>query len=158
MHYTIYKTTNKINGKVYIGKHATESIDDEYLGSGKLVQRGYRQIRRRERGAACVRHRGGNGREGEGNRHGGFRVEAGQLLPEGKVWITDGEKSRMVDPPETLAPGWHYGRPADWYHGRKAKAPEGASRSAVETSGGCLGGAREIRTPVPRLQGGRSPD
>lgn len=36
-HY-IYLTTNLINGKKYIGKHFGE-INDDYLGSGKLLQR-----------------------------------------------------------------------------------------------------------------------
>ncbi len=35
--YTIYKTTNKINGKIYIGKHQTKDPNDTYLGSGKLL-------------------------------------------------------------------------------------------------------------------------
>lgn len=35
MFYTIYKTTNKINGKIYIGKHQTKNLDDGYKGSGK---------------------------------------------------------------------------------------------------------------------------
>lgn len=39
MHYTIYKTTNQINGKFYIGKHQTKNINDGYLGSGKLLKR-----------------------------------------------------------------------------------------------------------------------
>ena len=32
--HTIYKTTNSINGKIYIGKHSTEDPNDSYMGSG----------------------------------------------------------------------------------------------------------------------------
>lgn len=35
MYYTVYRTVNKINGKIYIGKHITEEPEDSYLGSGK---------------------------------------------------------------------------------------------------------------------------
>lgn len=28
MYYTIYKTTNNINGKYYIGKHKTQNLDE----------------------------------------------------------------------------------------------------------------------------------
>lgn len=38
MKYTVYKTTNLINNKIYIGCHATENANDDYLGSGKLIQ------------------------------------------------------------------------------------------------------------------------
>jgi len=37
--YTIYKTTNTINGKTYIGKHQTKNLDDGYLGSGVKLLR-----------------------------------------------------------------------------------------------------------------------
>lgn len=33
----IYKTTNLINGKFYIGMHSTSKLDDGYLGSGKRL-------------------------------------------------------------------------------------------------------------------------
>lgn len=35
----IYKITNKVNGKMYIGQHATDDLDDGYLGSGAIMQR-----------------------------------------------------------------------------------------------------------------------
>lgn len=38
MNYIIYKTTNIVNNKIYVGQHNT-SADDGYLGSGKLFRR-----------------------------------------------------------------------------------------------------------------------
>jgi hypothetical protein len=37
MQYIIYQITNQINGKIYIGAHATKDINDDYMGSGHVL-------------------------------------------------------------------------------------------------------------------------
>jgi len=39
MHYLIYKITNKLNNKFYVGAHKTHDKNDEYFGSGKILSR-----------------------------------------------------------------------------------------------------------------------
>lgn len=33
----IYKTTDRKNGKIYIGKHEASAFDPSYLGSGAII-------------------------------------------------------------------------------------------------------------------------
>jgi len=39
MFYYIYKITNTINGKIYVGVHKTKDLEDGYMGSGKVLNR-----------------------------------------------------------------------------------------------------------------------
>lgn len=41
MYYLIYRITNKLNNKIYIGSHKTKNKDDGYMGSGKYLNRAY---------------------------------------------------------------------------------------------------------------------
>jgi group I intron endonuclease len=39
MYHFVYKTTNKKNNKIYVGKHSTDNLNDGYLGSGPTLLR-----------------------------------------------------------------------------------------------------------------------
>lgn len=37
-HFYLYRITNKVNGKIYVGVHKTRRLDDGYMGSGKVIR------------------------------------------------------------------------------------------------------------------------
>ena len=39
MHYYLYKVTNLVNNRFYVGVHKTKDMNDGYMGSGKIIQR-----------------------------------------------------------------------------------------------------------------------
>lgn len=38
MHYYLYEIKNNINNKIYVGVHKTNTLNDGYMGSGKIIQ------------------------------------------------------------------------------------------------------------------------
>ena len=42
--FIVYKTTNLINSKIYIGVHKVVTPDDTYLGSGKLIKKAIKKL------------------------------------------------------------------------------------------------------------------
>jgi len=41
MFFYLYRITNLVNNKIYVGVHKTTSLEDGYMGSGKVIMRAY---------------------------------------------------------------------------------------------------------------------
>jgi hypothetical protein len=98
----IYKTTNLLSGKYYIGMHSTDSLEDGYLGSGRRLRysinkygkqnhkreiiefcKSRKELKSREIEIVnlneiakkdCINIRVGGGSEGNGHFHGGYKL------------------------------------------------------------------------------------
>lgn len=46
MYFIIYQTTNMVNGKIYIGAHQTNDLNDGYKGSGMALRRAFKKYGR----------------------------------------------------------------------------------------------------------------
>lgn len=46
LYHYLYKTTNHVNGRYYIGIHSTDDLDDGYLGSGRALKRAIKKYGR----------------------------------------------------------------------------------------------------------------
>lgn len=42
-YYYVYKITNLVNGKIYVGKHSTDNLGDNYMGSGIRLRQAYKK-------------------------------------------------------------------------------------------------------------------
>jgi hypothetical protein len=43
IYFLIYKITNTVNGKIYVGVHRTKNLNDNYMGSGTALHRAYKK-------------------------------------------------------------------------------------------------------------------
>lgn len=111
MHYLVYKTTNKINGKIYIGYHQTKNLNDGYLGSGKLIKRavekyGPSAFEREILGSFCSKEEAEEMEAKLVDKEFSLREDTYNLCVGGNVRIMYGENNPMFGKkhtPETIA-------------------------------------------------------
>ena len=122
-YYTVYKTTNKINGKYYIGKRIIENLNnDRYLGSGTHFKNAvnkygeenfekeilffldnYKDMNDKER-EIIAEHDAVADPNSYNKTPGG---DGGS--PKGLIWITNGKKSKRIPENNEIPDGWRKG-------------------------------------------------
>lgn len=124
--YTIYRITNLLNGKVYIGKHQTENLNDGYMGSGKHIKSAIKKygLENFEKEILYVLDSKESMDTIEAQlvnesfcaRDDVYNIALGGCggMPKGYVWITDGTTSKRIPTSEPLPSDWVYGRSSDF--------------------------------------------
>ena len=122
IHHVLYKITNTVNGKIYVGVHSTDDVDDGYMGSGKLIRLAIekygidsftketletfssrRELLEAERALMSEKRK-------SYIADNPASTGAGKSPSAGKIWITDGVASKMVSPDVPLPENWYRGR------------------------------------------------
>lgn len=128
-YFIIYKTTNILNGKYYIGKHKTNNLDDKYLGSGIALQGAIKKYGRKNFIKEILflfdTEEEMNLKESEivneafcSNRNNYNLALGGQggvgHLHKDTAWITDGVNTKRMKIDEEIPTGWKRARPINW--------------------------------------------
>lgn len=104
-HY-IYKTTNIITNKYYIGMHSTDDLDDGYVGSGKKLWYSVNKYRKENHKKEILEYL--PNRKELSNREKGLGNQNSQF---GTCWITDGNVNKKVKKEILIIEsGWVLGR------------------------------------------------
>lgn len=56
-YHVVYKTTNTLNNKIYVGLHSTNNINDNYIGSGYVLKdaiKKYGKSKFKKRNTICI--------------------------------------------------------------------------------------------------------
>lgn len=136
--YVVYKTTNLINDKYYIGVHSFVNLNDQYLGSGKILKQAIKKYGKdnfkREDIKFFYDEKEAYQFEAElvkeeqiKNRNCYNLILGGRqsFVFVDPVWITDGENNKFVNRGDAISNyiglGWKYGRVLSEYHKQKLK-------------------------------------